>query len=469
MTLDRPVMLLGLASLPILWLLARAAWQRRELAVASLFIWRRLDLAEDAPREKRRRSDRLLFLRMAVALFAVLAAAGPRLGPGTSPPELQVVIDDSLSMSAFEESAARALDAVREAVPDDVELVIRRSPDLTGVTAALACSPGGDVVYITDHRLAGELDRVRVVLVGEPLANVGFTSAWLTQDGEEFTLHFVVRNFSDSVQAASLEVPDPLVCVIQPGESRKVSVPGFGHSLPDEPARLSLEVLNVPGFTFDDSITVKWEEGRRIALRWVGPESPRLALVLRLAGIDITDDAPESICYRSPPVEGTRLLIAPPGDGRRPAGPVTGVGEGIAPESVPGAVVLLGSAVDLERGGRALLSDRSGALAVLRGERVELAIDPGDPASGWALDPSFPIFWSDVAELLGCRSPGSVLVSRLDPEESATRSEGAVPDLAGLTWSRIAGESGSTSLAAVFSLIAAALLVLHMLLEARRV
>ncbi len=55
MTLERPLLLLALVALPILWLLSRIAWQRRAVPVSSLLVWSRLGLEPDAPRETRRR------------------------------------------------------------------------------------------------------------------------------------------------------------------------------------------------------------------------------------------------------------------------------------------------------------------------------------------------------------------------------------------------------------------------------
>ena len=151
MTLDRPLLLLALLALPILYLLARNLRLRRPVTVPSLLIWSRLNLAADPPRDLARRADRLLLLRLLVAGIVAFGLSGPRLAPGAPDPVVDVLIDNSPSMSAFDDGVERALDRVREHAPSGADLRITRAPVRSGLAAVLSERGGGDVVLVTDR------------------------------------------------------------------------------------------------------------------------------------------------------------------------------------------------------------------------------------------------------------------------------------------------------------------------------
>jgi hypothetical protein len=458
MTLDRLWPLVGLVALPALWILSRRIWQRREVVVSSLIIWRRLDFAAEPPREARRRADLLLLLRLAVALAAVLGAAGLRIGVAEPPAVLHVLVDESVSMSAFADETRAALQAIEASATHGARLAIHRSSGTRDLAAVLSAAGTGSVVVVTDHvpEALREPERVRLWLVGRPVGNIGVASAWMEEKGRYGA---VIRNYGRTEQ--SLEVVHPAgvtPLTLGPGEIEAV----FGHS-----AGNRAEILLKPGdrFRFDDRVVVEWDPGLRVGLRWVGPDEPRLRHALEIGGFSFEEEHAPSLAYRRVPEDGALLVVAHPGAGRRTGAGLLSVSGGISPDSVPQPATSLGPVREPAPGGTVLLADDEGPLAVLRDGRVEVGLDPGDPTSTWASDPAFPIFWSEVARVLGARAPGSVVREGTpDPAESATVPAASSPGLQGLEPSR-GGEDLGRSLSPLLFAGAAVLAALTLAID----
>lgn len=461
MTLARPLLLLALLSLPVLWLLARRRAVRRETVVSSLLVWRRLGLAPEPPRELRRRADRLLGLRLAVAALLSLGLAGPRLVPSEGPPSVVVLVDDSASMTAFAAAAADAVARVEAAAPAGATLDVRRSPGLAGLAAALAEGPG-DVVVVTDHRPEGlpEDGRFRAILVGAPVENVGIVSAWVVP-GDPPAFGAVVRSFASAPREVAVAGPGGSERFeLAPGESRLVSGPA-----PEGRAEVRIE----PGdrFAFDDRVEVVLRPAAPVALAWRGPDEPRLRAALSIGGVRFEAGAAAAVAYRVDPGADARLVVAPPGPRREPSGAPVGAG-GLPADAVPPPGVTFGPVAELPPGGTTLLYDGAGPLAVDRDGTIFVAPDPGDPVSTWAEDPSFPVFFAAVARRLGAVPARSEIVAgTVDPAESATAPAAASPSLAGLEPRPAAGAPPPVDFAPVLWLLAAAGLVLHLVLEGR--
>jgi len=463
-TLDRPLLLLALLVLPVLYLLARNLRERRAVHVPSLLIWARLDLAADPPRDLARRADRLLLLRLLAAGIVALGLSGPRLAPGASDLVVDVLIDDSPSMSAFGDGVEHALDSVREHAPAGADLRITRASVRSGLPAVLSKPGRGDVVLVTDRvppGLGGDGgDRgVRLYLVGEPVENVGITSAWLKSD----RFGVVVESFASTRRDISVDYPGKSEeLTLDPGECRVIE-----GAAPGGRAEVTLR----PGdrFGFDDRVLLVAIPPTTVSLSWRGPEEPALRLALEVSGVTFDPSASAALCYRVSPGEDARLIVAPPGPKRIVLGAgVTATG-GLTAEACPPPGLPIGSATVLEKRGTVLLADGSGPLLLVEGDVVTLALDPGDRASVWSMHPSFPVFVSELARLLGARPAGfEVREGVIDPEESSTKPVARAPDLTGLEAGVASEPDPGLRLAGVLYALAGILLLLHVLLEARR-
>lgn len=458
MTLERPLLLLALLSVPLLYLLARNLRERRAVPVSSLFIFRRLGLSPAPPQDVARRADRLLLLRLLAAGLVALGLSGPRVTAGLPDPVIEVLIDSSPSMGAFRDGVSDALDTIRSQVPSGMGLRVTRSTVDGGLRDLLAGPGRGDIVVVTDHSHPGleGSGRVREFLVGTPVENLGITAAWLA-DGR---FGAVVTSFASAPLSFTIRYPGRSASTgIEPGSSLV-----FAGPLTWDRAEIELD----PGdaFRFDDRVVLVVTPPAVPALRWEGPEEPALALALAAAGVKVDPDASGAVCYRTGPGEEARLVVAPPGPKRNvDLGSVTASG-GLPAEACPPPGLPLGRATVLGARGTVILADGDGPLAVADGPTITLALDPGDPRSRWARDPSFPVFVAELARLLGAGGPGfEVREGVIDPVESATKPASRIPRLIGLTPS--AGETGrGLGLAGILFVLAGVILLLHFVIEA---
>jgi hypothetical protein len=340
----------------------------------------------------------------------------------------------------------------------------------------LAEARAGDVVVVTDHAPEGVPDggRVRPVLVGEPVENAGIVSAWVEEGGLRFGA--VVRNYGAIAQRRTASHPGGETSLdLAPGETELVSGPA-----PDARAEIVLR----PGdrFAFDDRAVVELEAPSPLVLRWEGPAERRLRTALEVGGLVFRPDAEDVLSYRQSPSARTRILVAPPGSRRAVTLRGLAATDRLSVDAVPPPGVRIGETTPLVAGGEAMLVDEEGALAVLRVPRdgrrndaegsangsgsadlhpkgrVEAGFDPADPASTWSEDPSFAIFWREVARILGATEARSaVREGILDPVESGTRAVWDPGDLRGLRPTVPGGEVPGVSLAPWLLLAAGAL------------
>lgn len=112
-----PLWLLGLSGVPLVWLLHRLRLARPEVPVSAGFLWRAQAVEDEAGRRFAETDPAWRRRALLVALLA-LAAAGPH-WTGTPRRNLDIWVDDSLSLQALEGGTPRhrlALDALAEAL-----------------------------------------------------------------------------------------------------------------------------------------------------------------------------------------------------------------------------------------------------------------------------------------------------------------------------------------------------------------
>ncbi len=205
MTFLAPQALWLLALLPVVVVLHFLRARRRERAVTALFLWRRAHA--NVARRRRFSPSWLLALQLAFVAMAVLALARPHAAAGEDK-ALVIVLDASASMTARSGEGTRfdlAKAAARDRLAGAARVALVRagaSPrllapldasqadllaaleglragdsaeDLLGaVDLGRSLLPGAEVEVITDHQ--AELGQAEVVVVGEPVENVGISA-----------------------------------------------------------------------------------------------------------------------------------------------------------------------------------------------------------------------------------------------------------------------------------------------------
>jgi hypothetical protein len=230
------------------------------------------------------------------------------------------------------------------------------------------------------------------------------------------------------------------------------------------------EITLRPGdrFGFDDRVLLVSVPPTPVSLAWRGPEEPALRLALEVSGVTFDSTASGALCYRVSPGDDARLIVAPPGPVRVIDVQSVAASGALPAEACPAPGLALGSTTVLPPGGTVLLHDRDGPLAMVEGDVVTLALDPGDPVSSWRRHPSFPVFVSELARLLGARPAGfAIQEGIIDPEESATKPAAGAPNLTGLRAGVASEPDPGFRLAGLLFAIAGVLLLLHVLLESR--
>lgn len=124
--LGLPLLLVGLAALPmvagIYWL--RTRFRRQE--VSTLFLWRSAVDAQGGGRKKSRMQTPLaLLLELLAILLLVLAATAPRMLRGGHTAVVTVVLDDSYSMTAVDDSGADARQRAVEVLRGELDTLRR--------------------------------------------------------------------------------------------------------------------------------------------------------------------------------------------------------------------------------------------------------------------------------------------------------------------------------------------------------
>lgn len=233
LTLANPLGLLALLGIPAV--LAIHFLQRKavELPVSTLFLLERTQ--RDAA--SGRRFERIipsipLWMQLLAVLLLAWFLAEPRLQRSGSVQRIAVVLDSSASMTVFRKEAISRLTAelpkfqgpassveltVMESSPsrprlyagssvEELKAVLEKWNPLDGLTdptqalrlARSLVSREGTVIYLTDTPAESLPFDARLISVGEPIENVGFTGVSFTREEGALVWRALVRNYSKS-------------------------------------------------------------------------------------------------------------------------------------------------------------------------------------------------------------------------------------------------------------------------------
>ncbi len=279
--------LLGIPAVVLIHFLQR---QARVIPISTLFLLARTQ-RESA---RGRRFDRLtnsipLWLQLLMVLLLTWLMVEPRYVKPASTQQVAVVLDSSASMGVFKDrlmeslandlpplrgNAARLQLYVFESEAGKPILYAGESPS-EALEAVRAWQPAagstdpnhalrlarsrvrreGVVVYATDTPVDDLPFNARLVAVGEPAPNVGFTGASIEREGESLRWSALVRNYSDQRQSRSWQMrfedgsrSEPRELVMDANGMTSVTA-----SFPPGARRL-LVALDPDAFTLDDEL-----------------------------------------------------------------------------------------------------------------------------------------------------------------------------------------------------------------------
>ncbi|MFT5109039.1 MAG: hypothetical protein ACI9UA_004685 [Pseudoalteromonas tetraodonis] len=249
---------------------------------------------------RRLRRSAQLWLRLLLVVLLTWVLARPVTVREDSTQRIVLVVDESASMSASQETLAPALRAaakpwlkqtahtewivlssVADAPPihrgwDDFDRVIDRLEQLeprrgnhdphSALNLALGlASTHGRVLYVTDHLPEPALPGIGVLSIGTKVQNVGWCGVETSPDG---SWRAILRNYGDSEQARTLSQADgsQLNIQLKPGEWRNLE-----GLIPAGAASAKL-VLGVDNFALDD--TLHLIRPRRKPLTWTSIAAP---------------------------------------------------------------------------------------------------------------------------------------------------------------------------------------------------
>ncbi|MBU6302912.1 MAG: BatA domain-containing protein [Verrucomicrobia bacterium] len=308
--LGNPAGLWALTGLPAVLLIHLLQRRSQVVTISTLFLLQQIQReSSEGGKLDRIRSSVPLWLQLFMVLLLTWLLVQPRWLRSESVQPVAVVLDDSASMSAFRGEAVRELLRVlgglassarrteyyvvgsslagrnyyRGTKLQGVEGVLTGWEPLAGeheFTPALrvarsAVGPLGVVLLVTDHEVKDLPFEARLLAVGRPLENAGFTGLEVREEGGKARWRALLRNFGENVVERSWRLAaggqsSPAQTIrLEPGEIR-VLEGGF----PEGGDRLRLQ-LEPDGFPVDDVLPLLRPEPRVLFVGRAG--SARLA------------------------------------------------------------------------------------------------------------------------------------------------------------------------------------------------
>ncbi len=289
LTLANPLGLLALLGIPAILAIHFLQRKGRELPVSTLF------LLERAQRDATsgRRIDRLipsvpLWMQLLAVLLLAWFLAEPRYQKSQSVQRIAIVIDSSASMGVFKAGAIRQLNnsipkmqgtaaalelTVLESAPARARLytgtsitelcaILEKWQPLDGLNdpaqalrlARSLVSRDGIVIYLTDTPNSSLPYEAKLISVGEPIENVGFTGISFTTEDSVLVWRALVKNYGRSVSERTWVVQtatgksEPRPIRLEPG-----AMVTLQSAFPVEAEEVKV-VLSADRFTLDDTL-----------------------------------------------------------------------------------------------------------------------------------------------------------------------------------------------------------------------
>lgn len=346
MHFSNPAALYALLALPVILLIHFLQERSRRVRVSTLFLLEHAaPVSVGGARMERLRNSLPLWLQLLAALLVTWLLAEPRWTREDSRQSIAVVLDSSVSMTAFQESLEPALAQAlapwsRAAATTDWLLTesdvrqptLYRGTELSALLDALkAFSPTrgthdpsdalvlarslvkatGTVLYVSDHRPASLPAEVGLITIGTPIPNTGF--AGLTTGGTppKSTYSALVRNHSAEPQTRDwwTELPQAPPGSQLTDKKPLTLAPGQTLTLSGEfPPGMDQIILHLSGdrFPLDDALPIRRPQPRRLsaAIRLTSEPASQLftSLLSAIENLDLPSaSAPISGGIAAPP------------------------------------------------------------------------------------------------------------------------------------------------------------------------
>lgn len=304
--LSHPAGLWALLALPVVVLIHFLQERSRKVRTSTLFLLERVSPESvGGARFERLRNSLPLWMQLLSVLLLAWIFAGPRWIKEDSRQTVAVVLDSSVSMSAFKTTTRAALAAklrawAKSAAQTEWHLMESNPrkpvlyagsemaallsaydrweptsgthlPDDALLTARGLVKGSGIVIYVTDHK-ADTASDIAVLSVGEPIENVGFAGAEVSLTDEAAAASgmrwkVLVKNYGRAPQTREWWVEDPARPDAKPTRQSLTLGPGQALALNGEsPPDLDRAVLRLSGdlFTWDDQLPLQRPKPRLV-------------------------------------------------------------------------------------------------------------------------------------------------------------------------------------------------------------
>lgn len=360
---SNPAALYALLALPVILLIHFLQERSRRVRVSTLFLLEHAaPVSVGGARIERLRNSLPLWLQLLAALIVTWLLAEPRWTREDSRQSIAIVLDSSISMTAFQEnlepSLSKALAPWSSAAAttdwlltesDTRRPTLYRGTDLSTLLSSVKAfaptrathDPGdaltlarslvkatGTVLFVSDHRPASLPTDVGLIAIGTPFANIGFAGLTTTQStatapSGEATYAVLVRNPSTEPQTREwwTELPQAPQGSQLTAKQSLTLAPGQSLTLSGAfPPSIDQVILHLTPdrFSIDDTFPIRRPQPRRLIAEIRLPSGPTrqlfTTLLTSLENLDLPTNSPSSSSSSSSSLAPPDLLITELGE-----------------------------------------------------------------------------------------------------------------------------------------------------------